>query len=253
MSANIKLEIANSCAIVLLEKKPLNILSIADIETISAVLEYLNTENKIKAIVLKSAFKDFSAGMDINEHKPGQIEKILASLKKLTHHMLTVKYPTISLIKGACLGGAMEIVLLTDIILASENTKIGFPEIKLAHMAPIAINILPEIVGSKRALELILTGNTISAEEALTMNLITQVYKEDVFDSSCEEYVNTLTELSQAALLASLKAFRKPILDKFNSYQNDICQIYLKELINHPDATEGISAFKEKRAPKWEY
>ena len=100
----------------------------------------------------------------------------------------------------------MEISLLTDLTLACEDAKFAQPEIKLAHMAPIAINLLPLITGSKKAMELIITGETLNATEALHLNLVNKVFNIETFENDCNDYIKRILGLSQAAIKARYKS-----------------------------------------------
>lgn len=251
MPENIIVVKKNNVAYIQLSKNPLNILGIEDLEYINKILVELNADDQLKLIVFESLLKDFSAGMDVKEHTPDKIGKMLGGLYSLANVLLSSKYPTISKVKGACLGGGMEIALLTDMILASENTIMGLPEIKLAHMAPIAINVLPNIVGPKVSMDIILSGKNVSANEALGLNLINRIYSEESFENSCNEFIEELTSLSQAAILANIKAFRLVIKEKLDLKQKQIYKIYQNDLMTHPDSVEGINAFIYKRTPEW--
>jgi cyclohexa-1,5-dienecarbonyl-CoA hydratase len=252
MSAHIISNVEKNLATITLMKDPLNILDIEDLQLINKLLCALNEDKNIKCLVIKTALKNFSAGIDIKEHNEKDIIRILNELNTLTENLLNFSYPTVSAIKGMCLGGAMEIALLTDITLVSRNAKLGQPEIKLAHMAPLAIALLPSITGYKKAAELILTARTITAEEAVNYNIANKIFEDDQFDIKSDKLINNLTGYSKTALKSNVTALRKPLIESVKNKSNMINEIYLKELIKHPDSLEGVNAFCEKRNPIWQ-
>lgn len=253
MSQNIKFDINNMVACLQLDKKPLNILDIEDINLINRILEDLNSNDKIKVLVIKSALNHFSAGMNINEHTEDKIDRLIQGFMSLAKTLLQFKYPTISLVRGVCFGGGMELTLLTDMILASEDAQFGQPEIKLAHIAPFALNLLPLMTGTKKAFEILITGETLTADKALQSGIVNRVFPVEQFESLSRGFIESITSLSQASLISNVKAFRRVNLSEFLSLQHEINEIYLNEIIKHPDSLEGIRAFNEKRKPEWKY
>jgi cyclohexa-1,5-dienecarbonyl-CoA hydratase len=252
MTYYINLEIDKAVATINLDKQPLNVLSLADIERIIEIFNFIKLEKSIKIIVFKSCLENFSAGMDIGQHSLTELPILLDTLNDLLETMLNCPYPIISLIQGKCMGGGLEIALYTDIILATKEALLGQPEIKLAHMAPFAITILPLMTGYAQAAEMILTGKMLTGIEAKQINLVNQVYEADQFNEACEKYIQQFLNMSQVALKTNIQAFRLHKIEHFKKYQSSINAIYLDELSQHNDATEGIQAFKEKRPPQWE-
>ena len=158
---------------------------------------------------------------------------------------------TLAAVHGHCLGGGMELAVACDFVLATHTARFGQPEIKLACFPPVAAILLPALVGPRRALDLILTGRTLTAEQAHALGLVTEVVGEGELDAAVAKLLATLAELSPAALpLARRAVLRAPGLD-FERALDEMEKLYLDTLMKTADAAEGIRAFIERRKPVW--
>jgi cyclohexa-1,5-dienecarbonyl-CoA hydratase len=159
--------------------------------------------------------------------------------------------PTLAIVQGAALGGGCEVALFCDLILASENAKFGQPEIKVGVLPPIAAVMLPRLVPHKKALELLLTGETIDAGEAYRLGLVNKVVTPDQLQAASGEMIGKLTALSGVVLRMTRRAARLGGQGTFGQALNQVESLYLEELMQTHDANEGLTAFLEKRAPVW--
>jgi cyclohexa-1,5-dienecarbonyl-CoA hydratase len=116
---------------------------------------------------------------------------------------------------------------------------------------PIAAQIMPRIIGRKAAMDLILSGRIISAEEALGMGLINKVVKKDDLSAATQDFLKPYLKLSAEVLRKTKKAITAGLMDDFDPSLKIIEEIYLKELMPTADAQEGLNAFLEKRKPVW--
>jgi cyclohexa-1,5-dienecarbonyl-CoA hydratase len=138
-----------------------------------------------------------------------------------------------------------------DIVYTTRGSRWGFPEIKLGCYPPVACAALAALVGQKRAAELILTGRTITGEEAVAMGLATRAVDESALDEEMNSGCGALTGLSPSALSLAKKAIYAWDSMHFDKGLARAEKIYLEELMKTEDAQEGIRAFMDKRAPKW--
>jgi cyclohexa-1,5-dienecarbonyl-CoA hydratase len=159
--------------------------------------------------------------------------------------------PTLAAVNGAALGGGMELAIGCDMVLAASGAKFGQPEIKLAVFPPIAAVLLPRLVPPARAMELLLGGDNINADEALRIGLVNRVLSKENFAAELKAFVDPYLTLSRAALLSTRKAIRAASDKPFNAALDAAEEIYLKELMATADAKEGLAAFLEKRKPVW--
>src|SRR4029077_19147194 len=133
-----------------------------------AALDDLVSERELVAIVFEAAANSraFTAGVAVEEHVTETIYQMLDSFHAIFRSLEQLAKPTIAVVDGAALGGGCELVAGCGIVIASDRARFGQPEIKLGVSPPVACLLLPLIIGDKRARELILTGELISASQA---------------------------------------------------------------------------------------
>lgn len=174
---SVDFEINNSVAILTLNNpKKLNALNTNFVEEIYDHL--FDVEKKANVLVIFGTEKAFAAGVDINEIDSLTFEKALIKefIDYKWERILNVKIPVISGVEKYALGGGFELALASDIIIANENAKFGFPEVNLGLMPGFGgTQLLTRIVGSKKASELIMSGDFIDAKEALQLNIVSKV------------------------------------------------------------------------------
>lgn len=248
----LKITEKDGLAYIELSREPLNVLNIAMMKELNAALRTLIPKRHLKAVVLHSTGKAFSAGVDVGEHTPEHVEEMLDVFHALFFNLDKIQPPTIALVNGAALGGGCELALYCDLVVASEKAKFGQPEILVGVFPPVAAYIFPRLLGAKKGLELLIRGNTIKAPEALALGLINQVFPVEGFQESAEEYLDGLRGLSAKVLALTKQAYHAGMeLPPKVAFQ-EIEQIYLEQLMHTHDAQEGLQAFLEKRKPAWE-
>ena len=130
----------------------------------------------------------------------------------------------------------------------------GQPEIQVGVFPPVAAQIMPRIMGRKAAMDLILSGRIISAQEALQMGLVNKVVKEEELKSETTQFLKPYLKLSAEVLRKTKKAVTAGLMDDFDPSLKIIEEIYLNELMKTTDANEGLKAFIEKRKPEfWQF
>jgi cyclohexa-1,5-dienecarbonyl-CoA hydratase len=137
----------------------------------------------VKALIISgSGEKAFSAGVDVVDHTEDKVEKMVQVFHDVFRNLAKLDQVTVAALKGLTLGGGCEIAIFCDLIFAADNLKIGQPEIKLSVFPPIALLMLPRLLGLKKASELLLTGKIIEAQEAEQIGLINKVVPLDRFN-----------------------------------------------------------------------
>jgi len=142
-------------------------------------------------------------------------------------------------------------VAACDIVIAGERARFGQPEIKLGVFPPVAAILLPRIIGDKKAREMILLGEIIDANEALRIGLVNQVAPSSELNQQTDAVLAKLRELSSSALQFTRTALEVGRRGNFESALTEVENLYLHDLMQTPDATEGVQAFMEKRKPEW--
>lgn len=249
---NITFETTEYKAFLTINRPPLNILNIATMKEISTALQSLDGNTDVKVLVITgSGEKAFSAGVDITEHTKDKVEEMLHVFHDIFRHLSKIDQVTVAAVKGLTLGGGCEVALFCDLIFAAENLKIGQPEIKLSAIAPVALLILPHLIGTKKASEILLTGKVLEAEEAEKIGMVNKVTPLASFDSELTNFILPFTELSLVGIKHTKKGIHLGLETAFSEGLEKIEKTYIEELMASEDAQEGLNAFMEKRKPVW--
>ncbi len=243
-------EIKEGIGTIVLNRPPLNWLNIEMMGEIRAALSTFRTEN-VKLLVFRAQGKAFSVGVEVAEHMDGLAEKMIDVFHGMFRDMDDLAVPSIAVVDGAALGGGCELAVYCDMVVASERAKFGQPEIQVGVYPPIAALVFPRIMGRKKALELILGGDTIGAEEAKALGLVNAVYPSSSFAEDTEKFIAKFKGLSGVVMKAAKKATLAGICDDPKKGLATIEKMYLNELMVTGDALEGLNAFLEKRKPVW--
>ncbi len=236
---------------VTLNRPPVNVLNIAMMEEINDVLEGWQGMKDLKVVLFNAKGKCFSAGVDVGEHMGDLVFKMIEVFHGMFRLMDKLGVPTVASIYGSCLGGGCELAIFCDLVVASKSTKLGQPEIQVGVFPPIAAQIMPRIIGRKAAMDLILSGKIISAEEALKIGLVNKVVPAEELESETTEFIKPYLKLSAKVLRITKKAIMAGLMDNLEPSLKIIEDIYLNELMKTADAHEGLKSFLEKRKPEW--
>jgi len=247
---HIKAELTDGVGTIVLSREPLNWLNIEMMEEVNSALDSYRDRN-IKLLVFKAEGKAFSVGVEVAEHMGGLAEKMIEVFHGMFRRMDALGAPSIAVVDGAALGGGCELAIYCDMVLASERAKFGQPEIQVGVFPPIAALVMPRVMGRKKAMELILSGDTINAKEALEFGLVNHVYPKDDFQEEVQKFIEKFKNLSGVVLKSTRKACLAGLCDDLQKGLKDIEHIYLDELMKTSDALEGLNAFLEKRKPQW--
>ncbi|MFX1307629.1 MAG: enoyl-CoA hydratase/isomerase family protein, partial [Promethearchaeota archaeon] len=231
---------------------PLNILTIGMMEQINKALEGFLEDVSLKAVIFDHNGKSFSAGVDVGDHMGDKAPKMIKEFHGIFRKLNKLKCPTIASVKGAALGGGCEIAIFCDIIITSDKAKFGQPEIKVGVFPPIAVLTFPQIIGNKKAFELIMLGEIFDANEAHRLGISNYVFPIDSYEQEFSKFIESFNNLSTIVLQYTKKAFNKALGFDFDTKLDEIEEFYLKELMSTHDANEGLQAFLEKRSPKWQ-
>ncbi len=249
---NITFDTKEDKAFLTINRPPLNILNIATMKEINKALDSLTEDTSVKVLVISGAGeKAFSAGVDVSEHTKEKVEEMLHAFHGIFRNLSKLEQVTVAAAKGLTLGGGCEVALFCDLIFAADNLKIGQPEIKLSAVAPVALLILPRLVGLKKASEILLTGRILEAEEAERIGLVNKIVPISSFDPELDNFIQPFTELSLVGIKHTKKGINLGLETAFLEGLEKIEKTYVEELMASEDAHEGLKAFMEKRTPLW--
>ncbi|MFI5251309.1 MAG: enoyl-CoA hydratase/isomerase family protein [Bacteroidota bacterium] len=232
-------------------RAPLNVLNIAMMREVNAALAEIRKNRSAKVLIIAAEGKAFSAGVDVSEHTANKVGEMMKEFGGIFTSLQEITIPVIAIVEGAALGGGCEVAIFCDMIIASEKAKFGQPEILVGVFPPIAAAIMPRLIKRNRALELLMTGDTISATEAERIGLINKVFPVEGFADKANEFIGKITRQSKIILEMTKRAvdmgLGMPVMEAIHRAE----KYYLDDMMKTQDANEGLSAFIEKRPPVW--
>lgn len=242
-----------TCLRVAFEHPKGNILTLEIVERLREAVAGAAAEPHLKLLVLEGAGSDFSFGARIEEHQPDQIDRVLPATHALVRELLAAPAVTLALVRGRCLGGGFELALACDVILASTDAVFGLPEIALGVFPPAASILLPARAGLGRATAAILTGQPSPAVDWHSAGVVNDLAPAGELEVALERWFERhIARRSAAALRHATEAVRTMLRREVERVLPDLERLYLERLMTTRDAAEGIAAFLEKRAPRWE-
>lgn len=252
MSDPILLERDGRAAAVTLNRPPLNILDIPTIERLGAVISELAADPNLQVVIVRGAGpKAFSAGVSIQDHTQDKVGPMLEGLHGAVRRLRDLDAVTVAAVHGHCLGGGMELALACDLVIATEDARFGQPEIELGCYPPVAAALYPSLIGAGRTLDLLLTGRTLTCEEAERMGLVAR--RAPDLDAAVRETVEAILARSAPVTRLTKKAVRAGRDLGFSEALDAAESLYLEELCRTEDMEEGIAAFLAKRRPLWKH
>ncbi len=243
----------NSVAQIIFDDGKGNVLDSIMMAELQEILDTFKQNKDLKLITFEGAGKHFSFGASVEEHTKDAAATMLKSFHQLFYSLRDLAIPTLAKISGQCLGGGMEVAIMCNFLLADKTAKMGQPEIILGVFPPPASVILPEKIGVSRAEDIILTGRSLSADEAKTFGILNDVFEDK---AALEIGVNTFIEQhilpkSASSLRFGVRASRAKFNHILTNFLQQLEQMYVNQLMNTNDANEGINSFLEKRKPEW--
>jgi len=228
-----------------------NIVDAEMVGALAAALDKHRSDDGLAGALLDAEGPNFSFGASVEEHLPQNCAAMLAALHGLIVKMLEWPAPILAAVRGQCLGGGLEVALAASRIFAAHDARLGQPEIKLAVFAPAASCLLPYRVNQQAAEDLLFSGRALTAAEALAAGLVAEI-ADDPAAAALAYYDAQLADKSAAALGYALRAARGAMLPEVRRRLAEVEALYLEGLMKTHDANEGLAAFLEKRAPKWQ-
>lgn len=233
-----------------LETPPANILDHNKIETLTKLFTEAGQAGGLKCVLLEGDGANFSFGASVEEHLPGAFERMIPAFLDLFRVFLTSEVRCLAAVRGHCMGGGLELIMPCIRIWAAPEATFGQPEITLGVFPPVAALLLPDRVGQSRAEELCVSGRVIDATEAERLGLVDEVVDDP--SAAAREYAREhLLPKSASSLRLALRASRLAAGRSRAGLLTELEALYSETLMGTSDAVDGLTAFVEKRAPRW--
>jgi cyclohexa-1,5-dienecarbonyl-CoA hydratase len=247
----VKFRVENEVARLTLDRPDHNLLNERMLAEVAAGINSVSEQREIKLIVLDSSQKAFCGGIELGEYTQRRVFQLLDAFYNAFSAMLDTSKPVMVVVNGPAFGGGAELAALGDLVVATPKAKFAQPEIKLGVFPPLAAAILPYILGPKIALELVLTGESMTAERAREVGLVNVLVPEAELEKKVEDLIAKVTAQSGPVLTMAKKAILGSLGLPLRDGVRNSMKVFLNELADLEDSQEGLRALVEKRAPKW--
>lgn len=244
-----------SVAEILLDSAPVNAITDAMLDQLLAHMDRAARDPAVKAVILGSAVPGrFCAGLHLNEmgnarfeHKLGLVEKLYSGLFDAQARL---GKPSIAAVGGTARGGGMTLAVSCDMLIAADTATFGYPEIDVGVTPAIHYTHLPRIIGRHRAFELLFSGRSFAAAEALQLGLVNEVVPEAQVLQRAREWAQRFCQKSPLVMRLGRQAFNKALDIEYRRGVASAVE-HFGNVAATADAQEGMAAFVEKRPPVW--
>jgi enoyl-CoA hydratase/carnithine racemase len=247
--------IADRIATVTLNNPPTNLLNGTVLKELDHLLDELEEDEDVRVVILTAAGRFFCPGADIKElaliRTAHQGAEFSARGQAVFNRIERFDRPVIAAINGTCLGGGLELAMACHVRIAAAEASLGLPEIKLGLIPGFGgTQRLQRILGPSRAAELILTGESMTSEEALTLGLVSRVVPAQDVLRQAKALAGMIAAKGRLATQAAVRAIRTGLDSPLAEGLAREAEMF-GELCETADKQEGIAAFLEKRTPKF--
>jgi enoyl-CoA hydratase/carnithine racemase len=248
-------EVRDRIAEITMRRAPVNAINHALIEDVNAAYRKAKADAGVRAVILTSAFeRAFSAGMDLAMIRGKSGLDLRRFLQKLYFEMHDLQYrlgkPTIAALTGPARAAGVTLAVSCDVIVASDTASLGYPEILVGVIPAMHFVHLPRQIGRHKAFELLFSGRPVTATEACAMGLVNKVVPQSAVLAEARALAQDFARKSPLVMELARDAFmRANDFEYRRAIENTVETIC--NIIETPDAQEGLAAFNEKRRPDW--
>ncbi|MCL6635850.1 MAG: enoyl-CoA hydratase, partial [Peptococcaceae bacterium] len=230
-----------------------NALSKELLQELTAALQQAGRDKKVRVVVVKGAGKGFSAGHDLKDMTGAGPQGVLDLFQTCFLTMRAIReipQPVVAQVHGVATAAGCQLVAACDLAVASSDALFATPGVRIGLFCTTPAVFLSRNVGRKKALEMLLTGEFITAREALEHGLVNRVVPPEELEEATRKLADTIAEHSPSAIAVGKRAFYQQL-----NMEDFMALNYATEVISlnstTEDAVEGIRAFLEKRQPQW--
>jgi cyclohexa-1,5-dienecarbonyl-CoA hydratase len=249
--AHVRLRTEAGAGWITLQRPEHNLLNEPMLRELGAGLEHFSSRSDVKVILLEAAGKVFSGGIDLGEYTSERAFQLIDAFHRACIAMVEATCPVVVVVNGPAIGGGAELAAFGDLLMATPRARFALPEITIGVFPPLASTMLPYLIGPKLALELVLTGEAVTAERAHELGLVNRVVPEAQLESAVGQLISRMTAQSGAVLAMAKKAVLGGMGLSMRDSLRFSMDIFLNELYRLEDSQEGLRALVEKRKPEW--
>ena len=250
----VRVDTRGGCAWVTLDRPPLNLIVPEMVQGITAAFNRLRADASVRAAVITGSGRLMTGGMQLQvlrDLTPASAKAFITTLHEAIHAVHDAPFPTVCMINGHCLGGGFELALACDMRTAAADALMGLPEIRVGIPSVIEAALLPALIGPGRAAEFLLTGESITAGQALDWGLVNRVTPRERLEAVTAGIVDRILECAPGAV-----RLQKELIIRWRNTDQRTAIEYgvnaLAQAYATPEPREAMQAFLEKRKPRFE-
>jgi cyclohexa-1,5-dienecarbonyl-CoA hydratase len=231
-----------------------NIMNLEMLREMTAAIESLNNRDDVRLILLDASPECkgyFSLGMGAEGYTAQLVYPMMDAFHNILRAMMEVSKPVLAVVDGIASGAGSELAAFCDLAIATEQAQFRQPEIKLGVFPPFGAVVYPRVIGPRRAMEFLLTGEPIDAPMALQMGLVNRVVPRAALAETVELMAKRIADESGPVLQLLKRVIFNGTWMPFAEALRSAQDIYLNQLFELEDSQEGLRALLEKRKPVW--
>lgn len=231
-----------------------NVMNIQMLKEMAQAIDSLINREEVCLIILDAVPECegyFSMGVGAEGYSSQMVFQMMDAFHSVFRAMNEVSKPVLAVVDGVASGAGAELASFCDLVIATENAQFRQPEIKLGVFPPLGAVVYPRVIGPRRAMELLLTGDPINAQQALIMGLVNRVVPRAALKETVDTLVKRISDQSGPVLQLLKKVIFEGTWLPFHEALKKAQDIYLNQLFELEDSQEGLRALIEKRKPVW--
>jgi cyclohexa-1,5-dienecarbonyl-CoA hydratase len=231
-----------------------NVMNIEMLREMVRAIESLSAREDVRLILLDAAPECegyFSLGVGAEGYTQQMVFQMMDAFHSVFRVMMELAKPVLAVVEGVASGAGAELAAFCDLVIATENAQFRQPEIKLGVFPPMGAVVYPRVIGPRRAMELLLTGDPINALQAQQMGLVNRVVPREKLKETVDALVKRISEQSGPVLTLLKRVVFEGTWRPFDEALKRAQDIYLNQLFDLQDSQEGLRALIEKRKPVW--
>jgi cyclohexa-1,5-dienecarbonyl-CoA hydratase len=245
---------ASTVAHLTMDRPKQNVMNIEMLNEMTDAIESLNHRDDVRLILLGASPECegyFSVGVGVEGYTEQLVFQMMDAFHNVFHAMMDVSKPVLAVVDGIASGAGSELAAFCDLVIATESAQFRQPEIKLGVFPPLGAVVYPRVIGPRRAMEFLLTGEPINARTALEIGLVNRVVSRADLEATVNAMVKRITDESSPVLMLLKRVIFNGTWMPFEEALKRAQDIYLNQLFELEDSQEGLRALLEKRKPVW--
>ena len=234
-----------------LQRPPDNAMSLEMMEAINGALLGLRDARDLKVLVVRGSGGSFSSGIDLTEHSRDRVTRLLQVFHRIFETIRLLDVVSVAAVNGAAVAGGFALALGCNLVVAKRSATFSLPEVRRGLFPPIPCVLLPRAAPRRKAMEWILLGEELAAEELAAFGLVNRVFPDEAFEARLDEMIGRLIATSGPVLRLARQAQMESYYATYEEALGKVEGLYLRDLLALHDPHEGIQATLEGREAQW--